>query len=1119
MSCGLITYNLFITGDCSNTNVGEIYIEITGGTAPYTVYESTSGFLPTSASTTTYYYSGLSAGTYVLAIQDSCISGVSTTYVNIPISSGSSISIIDFSGTTCNQDNGQITFEFNPFYGVGEVYLYETTVGYITSAVTPSNDVSFGSLSAGTYYLVGDDGGGCTGISASCVILPSIELDYGFYVVDDASCVVNSGSGKIYVTGETGSAPYTYLWNNGQTGSTITGLTTGQYSVTVTDNRGCSVTKSAFVNDVPPVGISSFLTTGSTCFSNNGSVEVFVTGGTPPYYFSGSNGDSIITFGNSYLFEFLPSGTLTVTVKDAGLCSDTQSVSIITPNGFSIASITTTNSLCSNNAGSVTIVVNTGSPSATFVYTLIDSSGNTFNTVTIGTVCVFNNIPSDTYTLTIDNNSGCVYTGSVTISNTILFNISAVTTNTTCGLNNGEVQILASSGGTLPYSYQITGYGASPVSSFNNLPSGNYLATVTDFNGCVQTLSFTIQPSSNVYFDLFSTPPIVGDDGEITVLVSSGNPPFTYNWSSNVNGQTGSTITNLSADTYTLQVIDCSGCTFTKSVNLTGTKLISSYQVYTISDTTFVNSNVVGKRGVGQMFNEGFFDLTINDSDCFLNGAKFIAEVVINNEVKQQEFYNSIGINDYPDDLLWANTIKDLALSFPEIGDVQFDLPKNKLTFINNCGNVKKFCNPTTNNSLSDAKAEVSLIIKYDISCVQCDIFDATPTPTPTITSTPGLTPSVTPTITPTNTSTPGLTPTPTITNTSTPTITPTNTNTPTITPTNTVTPTPTPIYETWVVSACCYDSGYQYISLPVGSVTSSNSVLDTYGNCFEVISTSIQTPTIIWDGGTIYTSCDECLIYNPCLNYVVQSCCDLLTFEVITLPYGTSIVGGNAILDNNGNCWSIYTDTTDPATILWDFGTIYVDCSLCIVDNPCDVNWIARNCCTAMFEVVTLPGGVGGVDQSFTDTNSECYRLFTITTDSATITWDGGNLYVDCANCFVNYPCLTPTPTPTPINTVTPSITPTNTVTPTITQTGTITPTPTPTNSIDYLVYAAISCCDLITKVWISLPSTTTLGQVAVGVDGLCYQVQGVDPQVPTLGWGGFIYVDCDACVGVNPC
>ena len=95
MSCGQILYNLYITGDCTNTNVGEIYVEITGGAPPYTVYEATTtGLLPTSAATTTYYFSGMSAGTYSLAIQDSCISpGPNIEYLNIPISSGSTISV------------------------------------------------------------------------------------------------------------------------------------------------------------------------------------------------------------------------------------------------------------------------------------------------------------------------------------------------------------------------------------------------------------------------------------------------------------------------------------------------------------------------------------------------------------------------------------------------------------------------------------------------------------------------------------------------------------------------------------------------------------------------------------------------------------------------------------------------------------------------------------------------------------------------------------------------------------------------------------------------------------------------------------------------------------------
>jgi hypothetical protein len=198
---------------------------------------------------------------------------------------------------------------------------------------------------------------------------------------------------------------------------------------------------------------------------------VTVTGGTAPFFFSGSNGDKSITFSNTYTFDNLPSGTLVVTVKDAGLCSDTQSISLITPNGFAVSSITSTNSNCGNN-GTINILVNTGSPTGTFTYTILDSSGNTVNAITVGTNATFSNLPSDTYTILIDNNSGCVYTGSATITNVNLFSITALTTNTTCGLNNGSIQILTTTGGTLPYSYQITGYAVSPINSYNNLPSG-----------------------------------------------------------------------------------------------------------------------------------------------------------------------------------------------------------------------------------------------------------------------------------------------------------------------------------------------------------------------------------------------------------------------------------------------------------------------------------------------------------------------------------------------------------------------------------------------------------------------------------------------------------------------
>ncbi len=881
MSCGQILYNLYITGDCTNTNVGEIYVEIAGGASPYTVYEVTStGLLPTSAATTTYYFSGLSADTYVLAIQDSCLSGATTEYLNIPISSGTSISVESSIDTICGVDNGEITFGFTPFYGYGEAFLYETTDGYITSGSTGTSGITFSNLSGGTYYIIGDDGAGCTGSSASVIILTSTTLDYGFYVVNDASCNTAGGSGKIFVTGQTGVGPYTYLWSNGQTGSTATGLTIGFYDVTVTDSTGCSATSGTSVNNVPPIGISSFTTTGSTCFNSDGAVEVTVTGGTAPFFFSGSNGDTIITFSNSYIFENLPSGILTVTVKDAGLCSDTQSVSLITPNGFAVSSISSTNSNCGSN-GSINILVNTGSPTGTFTYTILDSSGNTVNTVTLGTNATFNNLASDTYTILIDNNSGCVYTGSTTITNVDLFTITAVTTDTTCGLTNGTLQILTSTGGTLPYSYQITGYAVSPINSYNNLPSGFYTVTVTDANGCSQITTSYIGTSSSVSCNLFTIQPVNGNDGEITALVSSGTPPFTYNWSSNVNSQTGATVTNLSAGTYTLQVVDSDGCVVNKTTTLNGTIHLGNYQVYNISDTNFVNSGIQGRRGIGQMYNEGFFDLTENDTNCILNGGEFIIETIVNGEVKQNLFYTSTSIYDFPTDTEWTNEVKSMLLSYPDIGEVDIDITKNKMTVVNDCKDINKNCNQTKFNTLADAKVVVNLIINYDISCVQCDYPPPSSTMTSTPTNTPTNTPTITPTITPTNTLTPAPTntltptntqtntPTPTITNTKTPTptitktLTVTPTLTPTITPTKTLTPTPSGNFSVFAVIYCCDAITKKWVLLPT-STSLGSVILGSDFQCYQVQSLDPQPIDLTWSGIS-YVDCDACVGVYPC--------------------------------------------------------------------------------------------------------------------------------------------------------------------------------------------------------------------------------------------------------------
>jgi hypothetical protein len=787
------TYGFSVTGDCTNSGLGAVTFSVTGDSPDWLVIETPiAGLnLPTSGLTTTiinpgppiiydnvYYYSGLSSGSYFLSVYDSTYSNY--VVVNFSISSGTCVSI-NTTDTTCGFDNGGITATTQNVYSNGATFtLFDIDGNYISSGTSVSNEYVFPPVSAGTYYVVADDGGGCGGSSESCIVRDSVPFDYGYYVVNDGSCISSDGSGKIFLTGLSDPSLYTINWLtsvNGQTGTTVTGLTAGLYNVQVINEDGCIASKTITVTGVDPLGIGGFMTYPPDCFVNNGEITIIVTGGTAPYYIGCSNGDSAIIFGSDYTFTGLFSGTYSFNIIDAGVCKVSGTTSINTSNSFQVLSVNTTNSTCNDNSGSVTITL---IGSGYYTYSLTDSLNNTTNFgPTTNIVQQFNTLSSGVYDLVVTDGV-CTYETTVTINNTEKFTISAITQNTTCGLNNGSIQLLASSGGTLPYSYQITGYPPSPVTTFSNLAPGNYVGTVTDSTGCSQTLNLYVNNSNGVLFDLVVTQPTSGNNGAISTLIYGGTPTFTYNWSPNVNGQTGSTVTSLSGGTYSLEIIDSSGCTYTKTVTLSGTKKNLSYQTYNICNDNFQSTGILGKRGMQQMLSEGFKDLTYDDTGCILKSANFIADITVDGVNTQQSFYVSSGLTDFPSDYAWGQAITEVLESYDGISKVEINYSTNEIKIYNKCVEIEG-CQPETIYYLSDANIVINLKLEYNISCQQCI---TTPTPTPTLTLTPTLTP--TPTLTQTLTSTP----TPTETPTNTPTLTPTNT--PTLTSTLTLTPTPT---------------------------------------------------------------------------------------------------------------------------------------------------------------------------------------------------------------------------------------------------------------------------------------------------------------------------------------
>jgi hypothetical protein len=121
------------------------------------------------------------------------------------------------------------------------------------------------------------------------------------------------------------------------------------------------------------------------------------------------------------------------------------------------------------------------------------------------------------------------------------------------------------------------------------------------------------------------------------------------------------------------------------------------------------------------MYWEGFFDLTSGDTNCIINSADFILQTSIGDETKEVNFYTSTSFNDYPNDILWAETIIDTLKSYVGIDDVSIDLVQNRIKIIAGCANYPKNCEKEILNLLKDELVIVNLKILYDISCVQCN--------------------------------------------------------------------------------------------------------------------------------------------------------------------------------------------------------------------------------------------------------------------------------------------------------------------------------------------------------------------------------------------------------------
>lgn len=566
---------------CNGGSTGSVAVTMSGGNPNYSYTLS-----PNNITNTLGTFASLPAGGYTISVADA---NACTTFTSVVISQPQPI--------VFNAPSVQDVLCFNDSTG-SMVQTASGGSGLLTYLITPGSVSNtnglFSNLSSGTYTILATDINGCSATTTGLISQPS-PLSLDSIVSSASSCLPMNMT--IYVSG--GSSQYFYSLNGAPVVASnyFSGLSSGTYTITVTDNNGCSASGTHTLLQPNAPVISSYNVTDPSCFGlANGAISSIVSsGGAAPYNYNISPGAS---------FNNLVAASYTVIVTDANACTNSTLIVISQPSPLALNTLSANNVTCfnqTNGAVNINYVGGTG----TLTYTLQPTNS-------INTTGIYTNLASNTYTITVTDAANCSTTTSLPISNPPqLLYTSVSTTPISCnGANNASIVALAG-GGTGMLTYTIFPAILPPNTNgvFNAMPANNYTVTVQDVNNCSAdtTFSFSQPPPVTGTFVVQSHVSCYnGNNGLVSVFANGGYAPFQYYLLGTPIVNATGVFNNLAAGTYSVQIVDAAYCsTIISPIVVTQPSPMQWNSVYLPHITCFGNTTdslfVSASGGTGAM--------------------------------------------------------------------------------------------------------------------------------------------------------------------------------------------------------------------------------------------------------------------------------------------------------------------------------------------------------------------------------------------------------------------------------------------------------------------------------------------------------------------------------------